>query len=130
MTTQDEAKKIRRSIPKLKPGQKRRFRPELRARILSWIDRAKAEGLRDADCSRLLGVAATQFNAWRPSSLPEPPFELPMDWRVEPISRDLVPIQIPAGIELTSGVAVISPRGYRVEGLNLEQAYALLREFS
>jgi hypothetical protein len=39
-----------------------------------------------------------------------------------------VPIQIRAGIELTSGVAVTSPRGYRVEGLNLEEADALLRE--
>ena len=130
MTIENEAKKIRRSIPKLKPGGKRRFTPKLRARILDWIDRAKAERLRDADCSRLLGIAATQFNAWRSSSQAVVPFELPMDWRVEPISRDLVPIQIPAGIELTSGVVVVSPRGFRVEGLNLEQAYALLREFS
>jgi hypothetical protein len=130
MTIQNEAKKIRRSIPRLKAGEKRRFTPKLRARILDWIDRAKADGLRDADCSRLLGIAATQFNAWRSSSQAIVPFELPMDWRVEPITRDLVPIQIPAGIELTSGVVVVSPRGFRVEGLNLEQAYALLREFS
>jgi hypothetical protein len=129
MTIQDEAKKVRRSISKLTAGKKRRFSPALRGRILDWIDRAKADGLRDADCSRLLGVAATQFNAWRPIA-PTVPFELPMDWRVEPINRDLVPIQIPAGIELTTGVAVTSPRGFRVEGLNLEQAYALLREFS
>src|SRR5687767_12975765 len=98
MTIQDEAKRIRRSIPRLKAGERRRFMPKLRARIISWIDRAKAEGLRDADCSRLLGLAATQFNAWRSSSQAIVPFEVPMDWRVEPISRDLVPIQIPAGI--------------------------------
>lgn len=129
MSIQSEAKKIRRSIPKLAVGRKRRFGPALRERILSWIDRARAEGLRDADCSRLLGLAATQFNAWR-TTAHAVPFELPMDWRVEPINRELVPIQIPAGIELTTGVAVTSPRGYRVEGLNLEQAYALLREFA
>lgn len=70
------------------------------------------------------------FNGWRTAMQTPPPFDLPMDWRVEPISRELVPIEIPAGIELTSGVAVVSPQGYRVEGLNLEQAYALLREFS
>src|SRR5690606_34448380 len=117
MTIQEEAKKIRRCIPALKPGQKRRFKAGLRARILSWVDRAKAEGLRDADCSRLLGLAATQFNAWRTTATAkgEVPFEVPMDWRVEPINRELVPIQIPAGIELTSGVVVISPGGYRVE---------------
>ena len=130
MSIQAEAKQIRRSIPTLKPGRKRRFSPKLRARIVSWVDRAKAEGLRDADCSRLLGLAVTQFNSWRSTSEAVVPFELPMDWRIEPLSRDLVPIQIPAGIELTSGVTVISPRGFRVEGLNLEQAYALLCEFS
>jgi hypothetical protein len=127
MTIEDESKRIRRSIPRLKPGQKRRFKPQLRLRILDWIDRAKAAGLRDADCSRLLGLPAPQFNAWRLP--PEVPFDLPMDWKVERVSRDLVPIEVPAGILLTSGVVVVSPTGFRIEGLNLEQAYALLREF-
>ena len=128
MTIEDESKRIRRCIPRLKPGQKRRFTPQLRARILDWLDRAKASGLRDADCSRLLGLAASQFTAWRVRAAVVP-FDLPMDWKVERVSRDLVPIEVPAGIELTSGVVVVSPTGYRVEGLNLEQAYALLREF-
>jgi len=128
MTIEEESKRIRRCIPKLKAGHKRVFASKLRTRILDWVDRAKATGLRDADCTRLLGVAAPQFNAWRSRSAMVP-FELGMDWTVEPISRDLVPIEVPAGIELTAGVVVVSPTGYRVEGLNLEQAYALLREF-
>jgi hypothetical protein len=128
MTIEEESKRIRRSIPSLRPGQKRRFKPQLRGRILSWLDRAKASGLRDADCSRMLGLAASQFNAWR-SRPAVVPFDLSMDWKVEPITRDLVPIEVPAGIELTAGVVVVSPTGYRVEGLDLEQAYALLREF-
>lgn len=130
MTIQEEAKKLRRRIPKFVPGQKRRFSKQLRADVVNWIDRAKAEGVREAECSRLIGLAAPMFNGWRTAMQTPPPFDLPMDWRVEPISRELVPIEIPAGIELTSGVAVVSPQGYRVEGLNLEQAYALLREFS
>lgn len=53
-----------------------------------------------------------------------------MELTVPVIDKELVPIQIPAGIELTSGVVVVTPNGCRVEGLNLEQAYALLREFT
>jgi len=130
MTIQEEAKKLRRRIPKFVRGQKRRFSKKLRVAVLDWIDRAKSQGLHDAECSRLIGLSSPTFNAWRVSLQPPPPFDLPMDWRVEPINRELVPIAVPPGIELTSGVVVVSPRGYRVEGLNLEQAYALLREFS
>ena len=123
MTIEEESKRIRRRIPRMTPGKKRRFSPQLRAQILEWIDRAKDSGLRDADCSRMLGLPAPQFNAWRPR-----PQLAPL--RIEPIHRDLVPIEIPPGIELTSGVVVVSPTGYRIQGLNAEQAYALLREFS
>jgi hypothetical protein len=85
--------------------------------------------LRDADCSRLLGLPAPQFNAWRPHREIIAP-DLPKNWRIEPASTDLVPITIPAGIEVISGVVLVSPHGYRVEGLNFAQAYALLRELS
>ncbi len=127
MTIEDEAKQLRRRIPRMRPGQKRKFALKLRERILAWIGRAHAEGLRDADCSRLLGLPAPQFNAWRQRTVP---FEMPMELTVPVIDKELVPIQIPAGIELTSGVVVVTPNGCRVEGLNLEQAYALLREFT
>jgi hypothetical protein len=127
MTIEDEAKQIRRRIPKMTPGQKRTFGPKLRDRVLEWIGRANAAGLRDADCSRLLGLSASMFNSWRQRLVP---FEMPLELLVPPVSKDLVPINIPAGIELTSGVVVVTPNGCRVEGLNLEQAYALLREFT
>ena len=55
--------------------------------------------------------------------------KVPMELTVPPVEKDLVPIVIPAGIELTGGVVFVTPNGCRVERLNLEQAYALLREF-
>jgi len=36
---------------------------------------------------------------------------------------------VPPSIELTAGVVFVTPKGYRVEGLNLEQAFALLQEY-
>lgn len=112
----------------MKPGQKRRFKPTLKGRILDWIDRARASGLCDADCSRLIGLPAPQFNAWR-SQQALVRCELPLELTVEPVSRELVPIEVPPGIELTTGVVFVAPSGYRVEGLNLAQAFALIREF-
>jgi hypothetical protein len=53
-----------------------------------------------------------------------------MSFTAPEVSKELVPITVPAGIELTSGVVVVTPSGCRVEGLNLEQAYALLRELT
>lgn len=76
----------------------------------------------------MLGLAAPQFNAWR-SRQALVPFELPLELKVESVSRELVPIEVPPGIEMTIGVVFVSPTGHRVEGLNLAQAFALLREF-
>jgi hypothetical protein len=55
--------------------------------------------------------------------------EVSMELTVPPVEKHLVPIVIPAGIELTDGVVFVTPNGCRVAGLNLEQAYALLREY-
>src|ERR1700742_4932498 len=115
MTIEEESKRIRRAIPRMTPGQKRRFKPALRTRILDWIDRAKATGLRDADCSRLIGLSAPQFNAWRTRQALIP-CELPLELKIEPVDRDLVPIEVQPGIELTAGVVFVSPSGCRVEG--------------
>jgi hypothetical protein len=48
--------------------------------------------------------------------------EMPMELTVPLVGKELVPIHIPAGIELTGGVVFVAPSGCRVEGLNLEQA--------
>ncbi|CAN5135096.1 hypothetical protein BH11MYX1_BH11MYX1_26580 [soil metagenome] len=48
-----------------------------------------------------------------------------MELTVPLVGKELVPIHIPAGIELTSGVRFVLPNGCRVEGLKPEQAHAL-----
>lgn len=95
--------------------------------------------MREAECGRELGLAASYFTAWRHAigatetvseSVKEMvPFTLPLEMLVEPVSRELVPIEMPASIQVGTGLVFVTPSGYRVEGLNLEQAYALLREF-
>jgi hypothetical protein len=57
------------------------------------------------------------------------PFEVPLELSVEPVSKDLIPIEVPRSILMAPGLALTTPRGFRIEGLTLEQAYALLREY-
>jgi hypothetical protein len=46
------------------------------------------------------------------------------------VSKALVPVEVtPSLVQLGAGLSLVTPRGFRVEGLSVEQAFALLREF-
>ena len=137
MTLNNEAKLIRRSVERITTGARPKYSPALRRRILSWVRRAKKAGMLEAHCSVTLGVPVQRFEMWRiaeqsdepASSKAMVPFELPLELAVEPVSKDLVPIEVSPSIMVTPGLAFVGPRGFRIEGLTLEQAFALLREF-
>ena len=135
MTTIEEGQKLRRKITRVpRRGDaataSESSRTGLKTVILVWVGHMKANGETAAQCARVLGVAPCYFAAWRNSKLAsDGPVELPLELRVEPLTRELVPIEVPPSIQLTAGVVFVTPKGYRVEGLNLEQAYALLVEF-
>lgn len=132
MTTIEEGQKLRRKITRVprRGDGKRVFPTRLKIAILVWIGHMKADGETEAQCARVLGLAPCYFAAWRNSKLvSDVPVEFPLEVRVEPLTRELVPIEVPPSIQLTAGVVFVTPKGYRVEGLNLEQAYALLVEF-
>ena len=116
MTILDEAKLIRTEVAKLRPDKRRRYPDDLRARILEWVSRATASGLLESECSRAIGVKSWRFTMWR---------RLPLAKR-EPMA--LVPIET-APVTFAA-VAVISPSGFRVEGLGLDQVVRLLRELA
>jgi hypothetical protein len=131
-----EAKLIRRWVGQLRPGRGRKYTPALRQRILAYVEEAKALGMREIDCSAALGVPQDRFAAWRQAEPTqarqeaEVPFDVPLEHIVEPVSKALVPIEVtPSTIQLGGGLTIVTPRGFRVEGLSIEQAYALLREF-
>jgi hypothetical protein len=131
MTTIEEGQKLRRKITRVprRGDGKRVFPRRLKAAILVWVGHMTAEGSTEAHCARVLGLAPCYFAAWRNAKLArEGLVEVPLELRVEPLTRELVPIEVPPSIELTAGVVFVTPKGYRVEGLNLEQAFALLRE--
>jgi hypothetical protein len=131
MTTIEDGQRLRRKINRLprRGDNKRVFSASLKAAILVWIGHMKSEGATEAHCARLLGLTPCYFWAWRNARLAsDRPVGVPLA-SVEPLTRELVPIKVPPSIELTTGVVFVTPHGFRVEGLNLEQAFALLQEF-
>jgi len=117
-------------------GRGRKYTPALRRRIIAWVARAKGGREARDRCSEAIGVPQHRFEMWRerererePSGEAMVPFEVPLELSVEPVSQDLVPIEVPRSILMAPGMALTTPRGFAIEGLTLEQAYALLREY-
>lgn len=116
MTILEEGRLIRSEVAKLRPDKRRRYPEELRARILDWVTRAMTSGVLEADCAKVIGVKKWRFTTWRRTPT------------VRSESLALVPLEIPA--IATTPVAIVSPSGYRVEGLGLAEIVRLLRELA
>ena len=119
MNLQDEGRQIRTEITKLRPDRRRRYSDELRLRILNWVERAEAAGMPRAHCVKLLGMN----NVWRIAS-----------WQREVVATTasvaLVRVDSPTNSMSSVGAVLVTPSGYRVEGLALDQLTALLRELA
>jgi hypothetical protein len=138
MTLNNEAKLIRRWVKQLRPGPGRKYTPALRQRILAFVEQAKRASMSVRECSEAIGVPLDTITGWQASqsqpSAQEPtvPFETPLELVVEPevVAKALVPVEVtPATLQLGGGLVLVTPHGFRVEGLSLEQAFALVREF-
>lgn len=138
MNVTSEERLIRRWIDQLRPfGRGRTYTPRLRERIIKFIELAKAAGINEVDCCKSIGVSPTSVRSWRRAEERELPseaaaeaaFETPLEISVEPLTKELVPIEVtPSPLQLGGGLSLVTPRGFRVEGLSLEQAFALVRE--
>lgn len=144
MTFLDEAKQIRNEVAKLRPDKRRRYPEELRRRILNWVERATDAGQFEHECSKLIGVKAWRFTQWRrletrmaqaeaaartAKAEPEVRTATVEERTAEAEPLALVPIAV-SGLAMGSAISFVAPSGYRVEGLSLEQAAALLRELA
>lgn len=124
MTINDEGKLIRVEVAKLRPDRRRTYPPELKRRILDWVGRAMATGMRRSECGHRLGIKSWRIKIWQEEVTIAPkPEETPTP------SLALVPIETPAWIP-SAGPTVVTPSGYRVEGLAVEQIAVLLRELA
>jgi len=131
MTLYDEGKVLRREVEKLRPDKRRRYPEELRRRILSWVERAMDAGMQEHECSKMLGVKAWRFTMWRRREARTARVEVTAKVEAEPSAKPLalVPIEVPS-LPPIVGLSLVTPSGYRVEGLSLEQLAALLPELA
>lgn len=137
MSLANEEKLLRRWVERQRPfGRGHSYTPALRSRIVEFVKIAKEAGMNERDCCEAIGVSRQSLAKWRRDVVraapkaAESPFETPLELSVEPLSKELVPIEVtPSPVQIGGGLSLVTPRGFRVEGLSLEQAFALVREF-
>jgi len=108
-----EAATLRRDLARVETGRGRRYPAELRARVVTWAQRRRAAGARWEEVKRELGQ---QFDTVR-------------RWCVDHgETKALVPVRVVATQVPSRTLSVVSPAGFRIDGLSAAEAAALLRE--
>ena len=132
MTINEEAKQIRAEVTALNPGRGRKYTKALRERVLTWMEKAREDGMFETEASKAIGVPLARIDAWRDAER-----ELAENYVPPPVApratseTALMPVCVrdefpPFG----PTIAFATPSGYRVEGLSLDQALGLLRAFA
>jgi hypothetical protein len=120
----DTAKTLRALLARSRPSVNVEGYPlEVRARAGAWIRTRRDAGARWTELGRELGITRTTARAWATREVETSARE------AEVRSPSFLPVRVGDGepSESTSGSPVlITPRGYRVQGLGLEQLAALL----
>ena len=113
--TADDGSSARAAVAALGPrGRTSRIPDAVRAEVLAYARGARAAGRSWAGIAHAVGLSAGAVKNW--SQTPAP-------------ARRLVPVAVatPAPEGPGAALVVVSPGGYRVEGLDLATATALLR---
>ncbi len=105
-----EAEFIRRAV---RARDKQRYSPELKARIIAYVEQRRAIGASQSTIAQEVGVKWMTLQSWLAKAK-------------EPTA--LVPVNIREIItEPAHQLAIISPSGFRLEGLDADDAVALFR---
>ena len=113
--TEDDGRIARAAVAALGPrGRTSRIPDAVRAAVLAYARRARAVGRSWTRIAHAVGLSAGALKNW--SQAPAP-------------ARTLVPVNVATSAPEVPAAAlvVVSPGGYRVEGLDLPTATALLR---
>lgn len=90
--------------------KRRRYTRELREEAVAYVERRKREGASVERIASELGVSSVSLSRWS---------------RAKGNTKSLVPVEIVAN-EDPSGLSLLTPRGYRLEGLSEASAVRLL----
>ena len=110
---EQEAAEIRRLV-RSRAGL--RYSPALRARIERYVRRRRLEGASQSTVSREVGVKWSTLRRW--------------EVRADGSASALVPVTVATTTSEMSAptiVSLVTPSGYRLEGLDARDAFALFR---
>lgn len=109
---------------KPRPATVPRYDRSERERLLAGVDRLRAEGQYIEAACKQLGIAETTYRRWR--SQLRPPAMRPVEvTALVPAAPLTIAPQRP--VPTAEPLVLVAPGGYRIEGLSVESAAALLR---
>ena len=106
----DEAVFLRRELDRIGTRRGRCVSAELKTRASAWIVRERAAGRTVSELARELGIVAGTVLRWSAGV------------------RAMVPVRVVADAEAAKTMSVVSPSGFRIEGMTLAEATLVLRE--
>lgn len=110
-----ELERLKREIGRLDRGRGRRYPAVLRERITAYAKSRRDDGEGWATISDELSVPWETLRRWSLGAKR---------------SSAMVPVEVIAPTVVAEGVAVVSPTGWRLEGLDVREAVAVLRALS
>jgi transposase-like protein len=112
-----EAAVLRRELERVEKGRGRRYPEQLRKRVVAWSLARHESGESWEQITRELGRRGDTIRRWC-TERPDPSSS----------SRAMVPVRVVPDAHSGRALTVVSPAGFRVDGLTLAEAAALLRE--
>jgi len=110
---QRAAEKLRRELDGVKGRRGPCFSRDLKKRTGAWLAERRAAGATVAELAADLGLASGTVLRWSAAEVQR--------------SRALVPVEIVAEPIAASSMSIVSPSGFRVDGLSFADAVALLK---
>jgi hypothetical protein len=110
----DRAAEYRARLDELKRGGGKRWRAPtgLRDEIVVWARKRRAEGLVVGSIASAIGLSETTLSKWlSPGGGP----------------GELRPVRVTADVAIGGRLVVVTPEGYRLEGLSVDEAVDVLR---
>jgi DNA invertase Pin-like site-specific DNA recombinase len=114
MASTDERDSLREALAAGGAAGKRGYLPEVRQRAEAYARRRREEGLRTRAVAAELGVHESTVRRWCGPKRPTG-------------KARLARVDVVAGLASTGGLSVVSPSGFRLEGLELKDALDILR---
>ena len=101
---------LRRELARHEGGRGRRYAPALRSRLIAWVARGRQRGLSASAIAAQLSLPAQTVARWAATEKP---------------ATRMVAVKVVEHAPRT--VRVVSPSGFAVDGLTMQEAAALLR---